>query len=459
MKKQMLQELKDKEIFNQARSYAFEYIDGIEEMDVFPSSKTLQDLDNFDEPLPAHPTSAQALLQQLHTFGSPNTTAQTGGRYFGFVNGGAVPASLGVKWLADVWDQNGGLYFTSPINSKLEKVCENWLKDVFNLPKQTVAGFVSGTSMANLCGLAAARFQILKNLGWDVNEQGLNGAPKIRIVAHDQVHSSIKKNLSMLGFGYQNVEWIPSDNQGRMILEKLPKLDDSCMVLLQAGNANTGSFDHFDVICDIANTANAWVHIDGAFGLWAAACKSLKHLTKGMEKASSWAVDGHKTLNTPYDSGIIMCRYPEAMLSALQATGEYIVYSEQRDPMLYTPEMSKRSRAIELWATMKYLGKNGIDEMITGFYLRAKQLEEGLKSIGIEVVNEVVFNQVLVAGENDEQTRQILQYLQESGECWLGGSTWGGKAMIRVSICSWMTDEEDIQRMIGLFERAKKAAN
>ncbi|MFK7908409.1 MAG: aspartate aminotransferase family protein [Chitinophagales bacterium] len=459
MKKQMLQELKDKEIFNQARSYAFEYIDGIEEMDVFPSSKTLQDLDNFDELLPENPTSAQALLEQLHTFGSPNTTAQTGGRYFGFVNGGAVPASLGVKWLADVWDQNGGLYFTSPINSKLEKVCENWLKDVFNLPKETVAGFVSGTSMANLCGLAAARFQILKNLGWDVNEQGLNGAPKIRIVAHDQVHSSIKKTLSMLGFGYQNVEWIPSDNQGRMILEKLPKLDDSCMVLLQAGNANTGSFDHFDVICDIANTANAWVHIDGAFGLWAAACKSLKHLTKGMEKASSWAVDGHKTLNTPYDSGIIMCRYPEAMLSALQATGEYIVYSEQREPMLYTPEMSKRSRAIELWATMKYLGKSGIDEMITGFYFRAKQLEEGLKLIGIEVVNEVVFNQVLVAGENDEQTRQILQYLQESGECWLGGSTWAGRAMIRVSICSWMTDEEDIQRMIGLFERAKKASN
>ncbi len=334
IQEQMLEELKNKKIFEQARSYAYEYIDGIEEMNVFPSKSSLEDMNSFDQTLPKESVSAKKIIEQLHEFGSPATIAQTGGRYFGFVNGGAVPVSLGVKWLSDVWDQCGGLYLTSPINAKLETICEDWLKEIFNLPKETIAGFVSGTSMANLCGLSAARFHLLKNLDWDINENGLNGAPELRIIAHDQVHASVKKTLSMLGYGKKSIEWIPSDNQGKLILEELPKLDRSCLVLLQAGNANTGSFDNFDQVCDLANEVGAWVHIDGAFGLWAAASKSLSHLTKGMEKASSWAVDGHKTLNTPYDSGVILCKHPDALISSLQATGEYIIYSDQSDPLL-----------------------------------------------------------------------------------------------------------------------------
>ena len=455
LQRQMSEELKNKELFEQARSYAYDYIDGIEAMDVFPSQSNLENMKVFDEPLPEASVTAKDILDQLHKFGSPATIAQTGGRYFGFVNGGAIPVSLGVKWLSDVWDQCGGLYLTSPINAMLENVCERWLKEIFNLPKQTVAGFVSGTSMANLCGLSAARFRLLKNLGWDINENGLNGAPKLRIIAHDQVHASIKKTLAMLGYGRKNIEWIPSDNQGKLVLEELPELDESCLVLLQAGNANTGSFDDFDAVCDLANAAGAWVHIDGAFGLWAAASKSLSHLTKGMQKADSWAVDGHKTLNTPYDSGVILCKHPEALISALQATGEYIIYSEQRDPLLYTPELSKRSRAIELWATMKYLGSTGIDEMVTAFHTKAKQLEQGLKEIGFKIINDVVFNQVLVAADNDETTKQIITYVQQSGECWLGGTTWQGKAAIRISVCSWMTTENDIERTIALFKKAK----
>ncbi len=455
LQRQMSEELKNKELFEQARSYAYEYINGVEAMDVFPSQSNLENMKVFDEPLPQASVTAKDILDQLHAFGSPATIAQTGGRYFGFVNGGAIPVSLGVKWLSDVWDQCGGLYLTSPINAMLENVCERWLKEIFNLPKQTVAGFVSGTSMANLCGLSAARFRLLKNLGWDINENGLNGAPKLRIIAHDQVHASIKKTLAMLGYGRKNIEWIPSDNQGKLILEELPELDESCLILLQAGNANTGSFDDFDAVCDLANAAGAWVHIDGAFGLWAAASKSLSHLTKGMQKADSWAVDGHKTLNTPYDSGVILCKHPEALISALQATGEYIIYSDQRDPLLYTPELSKRSRAIELWATMKYLGSTGIDEMVTGFHTKAKQLEQGLKEIGFEIINDVVFNQVLVATDNDETTKQIITYVQQSGECWLGGTTWQGKAAIRISVCSWMTTEKDIERTIALFKKAK----
>jgi glutamate/tyrosine decarboxylase-like PLP-dependent enzyme len=455
LQKKMFGELKDKKIFDLARTYAFSYADNIDEMDVYPSDENLKNLAIFDESIPEDSASAENIISQLNKFGSPATTAQTGGRYFGFVNGGAIPVAVAAKWLADFWDQNGGLYATSPINSKLETICEKWLKEIFNLPEETVAGFVSGTSTANFCGIVAARFRLLKNLGWDVNEKGLNGAPPIRIVTHLQIHSAIKKALALAGFGKANIEWVEADDQGRMILEKMPPLDDRTLLILQAGNANTGSFDHFEKILAQANEANAWVHIDGAFGLWAQACESLKHLTKDMEKATSWSVDGHKTLNTPYDSGIIMCADSEALIAALQATGEYIIYSEQKDPMLCTPEMSKRSRAIELWATMKYLGKNGIDKMVTGFHLHAKQLEKGLRNNGFTIVNEVVFNQVLVSCGNSELTKSTLLKLQKSGEIWCGGSTWKGEAVIRVSVCSWATTEEDIERTIAIFSSSR----
>ncbi|NRB53298.1 MAG: aspartate aminotransferase family protein [Saprospiraceae bacterium] len=454
---QMSKELRDKQIFDKARNFAYDYIDGIDEMQVFPTKQSLENLKVFDEALPEQSGSALAVLGQLHQYGGPATIAQTGGRYFGFVNGGAVPASLGVKWLADVWDQCGGLYLTSPINAKLESVCEKWLREIFGLPQETVAGFVSGTSMANLCGLAAARYQLLKNQGWDINEKGLNGAPSIRILAHEQVHASVKKTLAMLGFGRANIEWIPADEQGRIVVEALPSLDNTCLLLLQAGNVNTGAYDDFDSVCERANTAGAWVHVDGAFGLWAAAVQELKYLTKGFEKADSWAVDGHKTLNTPYDSGIILCKHQNALISALQASGEYLVFSEQRDPLLYTPELSKRSRAIELWATLKYLGKTGVDEMILGFHQRAKQLEEGLADVGFEILNEVVFNQVLVRLQNDKQTSKVIQYVQQSGECWVGPSSWNGQVVIRISVCSWVTTEEDIRKTISIFQQASNA--
>lgn len=457
IQKQMFEELQSKETFEKARTYAYDYIDGIEKMKVFPSEESLKLLQNFEEKMPLNSSSALNILKQLNEFGSPNTTAQTGGRYFGFVDGGAVPVSLGVKWLSDVWDQCGGLYLISPINSKLEEICEAWLKDIFSLPDETVAGFVSGTTLANLCGIAAARFHILDKLGWNAPEQGLNGAPKIRIIAHDQTHASVKKILSILGLGTKTVEWIPTDNQGRIIVNKMPSLDATCIVLLQAGNVNTGAFDDFDAICDLANEAGAWTHIDGAFGLWAEACKNLKHHTNGMQKASSWAVDGHKTLNTPYDSGVILCKHPKAMISALHASGEYIKLTDHKEPFLFGPEMSKRSRAIEMWATLKYLGKSGIDEMVTTFHSRAKQLAKGLDEIGFEILNEVVFNQVLVSTDNEEKTRQVIKYIQNSGECWVGGSLWDNKAVIRVSICSWATTENDIERTIDIFKKAKTA--
>lgn len=409
--------------------------------------------------MPDSTGDALSILKQLHQFGSPATVSQIGGRYFGLVNGGVIPASLSVRWLADFWDQNTPLYVTSPIVSKLEEVSEKWLKQLFRLPEQTVAGFVSGTSMAIFCGLAAARYRILQKNNWDVNTKGLNGAPRIRVVAGKQAHGTVKKAIALLGLGIDNVEWVEVNEQGSIVPSSIPELDKNTLLILQAGNVNSGSFDPFDEICDKARKSKAWIHIDGAFGLWAGASKKLSHLTNGMELANSWSVDGHKTLNTPYDSGILLCDDKEALVNALQATGSYIVYSEHRDGMLYTPEMSRRARVVELWATMKYLGRQGIDELVYGLHERAVQFSKELKEKGFDILNDVVFNQVLVACETDELTKSIIPSIQQSGECWVGGAKWKKRDVIRISVCSWATTEEDVSRSVQAFCRAKKEVN
>ena len=451
-------EQQSKALFGQAQGYAFDYADDALQRNIFPTEQALKDLGQFAEDLPTATGDSAAILEQLHQYGSPATVAQTGGRYFGFVNGGILPVTLATKWLTDFWDQNTALQVMSPITSKLEEVCEQWLKELLDLPDSTVAGFVSGTSSAIFCGLAAARFRIYNNQHWDFNQQGHNGAPPIRIIAGRHTHGAVVKAIGLLGFGIDNIEWVDCDDQGRIIPGQMPALDNSCIILLQAGNVNSGAFDPFVEICDNANAADAWVHIDGAFGLWAAGTKRLKHLTPGMENAHSWSVDGHKTLNTPYDSGILLCRDKEALVSALQATGAYLTscYSESRDGMLYTPEMSRRARAIELWAALKYLGRDGVDELVVGMHQRAQQFADLLKSADFDILNDVVFNQVIVSPSEDDQiTQSILDSIQQSGECWVGGSIWNGKKVIRISVCSWVTSEEDINRSAQAFIKAR----
>ena len=460
LRENMHREQQLKNLFEQAKGYAYEYADAASERKVFPSQQALADLEQFVEDLPARSGDAAAILQQLHQYGSPATTAQTGGRYFGFVNGGILPVTLATKWLTDFWDQNSALNVMSPIASQLEEICETWLKQLFGLPDSTVAGFVSGTSSAILCGLAAARYRLLQNQGWDFNQQGHNGAPALRIIAGRHIHGAVTKAVALLGFGIDNIEWVEADDQGRILPDKLPQLDASCIILLQAGNVNSGAFDPFAAICDSANRAGAWVHIDGAFGLWAGGTVRLKHLTKGMEKAHSWSVDGHKTLNTPYDSGILLCRDKDALVSALQATGAYLTscYSENRDGMLYTPEMSRRARAVELWAALKYLGADGVDELVVELHERAVQFADELKAAGFEIRNDVVFNQVIVSpAANDIETDKILGAIQESGECWVGGSVWQGKKVIRISVCSWVTSTDDVSRSVQAFIAARDA--
>ena len=458
LRQKMQLEQEQKALFKQAQGYAFEYADKALQRNVFPSDQALKDLDQFVEQLPTTTGDPSAILKQLHQCGSPATVAQTGGRYFGFVNGGILPVTLATKWLTDFWDQNTALQVMSPITSKLEEVCEQWLIELLGLPETTVAGFVSGTSSAIFCGLAAARYRIYSNHHWDFNQQGHNGAPPIRIIAGRHTHGAVVKAIGLLGFGIDNIEWVDCDDQGRIIPEQMPTLDNSCIVLLQAGNVNSGAFDPFESICNNANAVDAWVHIDGAFGLWAAGTKRLKHLTPGMEKAHSWSVDGHKTLNTPYDSGILLCRDKVALVSALQATGAYLTScnSESRDGMLYTPEMSRRARAIELWAALKYLGRDGVDELVVCMHQRAQQFADLLKAADFDIHNDVVFNQVIVSPSEDDQiTQSILDSIQQSGECWVGGSIWNGKKVIRISVCSWVTSEEDINRSAQAFIKAR----
>ncbi|MEQ9441556.1 MAG: aminotransferase class V-fold PLP-dependent enzyme [Cyclobacteriaceae bacterium] len=455
LQERMFLEMRNKQLMDQAQQYAYQHLETVLDRNVYPTEEALSNLAIFEESLPDAATAPEKVIDQLYQHGSPATVATLGGRYFGFVTGSALPVGLAAKHLGTYWDQASALHVLSPICAKLEAVVEKWLIQLFHLPENTAAGFVSGSSTANLCALAAARYRILERQGWDINAQGLFNAPRIRIVTGKHAHSSILKAISILGFGQDHIEWVAVDDQGRIMPEDMPALDEKTILILQAGNVSSGAFDDFNTLCDAANKAGAWVHIDGAFGLWAEAVASLKHLTAGMGKASSWAVDGHKTLNTPYDCGIVLCADQAALAAALHMSGSYIIESKERDGMFYTPEMSRRSRIIELWAILKYLGKSGIDQMVYAMHERARQFAwEISRRDGFYVDNEVVFNQVLVRCDDDETTEQVLKNVQELRECWAGGAQWFGKRVIRVSVCSWATTAPDITRSVVSFEKA-----
>lgn len=445
----------DWQLYEQAKNYALDYMQTVLDRPVFPEAEAIKNLAVFREKLPDQPVDPYRVLEKLHQFGSPATVAQTGGRYFGFVNGGIVPTALAAKWLVDAWDQNAGLYVMSPVVSVLEEVCEKWLVDLLGLPQNTAVGFVSGTSTASLCGLVAGRDHLLRKNGWDVSSRGLFGAPEIRVVLGAGAHSTVYKALSILGLGKDRLIQVPTDEQGRMRADLLPELDSNTLLILQAGNVNSGAFDPFVEICSKARAADAWVHIDGAFGLWAAASPRLKHLTAGIELADSWSVDAHKTLNAPYDSGLILCRHRDALTQALHMTGSYIIYSENRDGMLYSPDMSRRARAVELWATLMALGRSGVAALIEELQQKAVYFADCLRQAGFCVLNEVCFNQVLVTSGDSQQTKELLKLIQASGECWCGGASWHGEDVIRISVCSYRTTRQDIDRSVRAFVAAR----
>lgn len=456
--KRLSAEQNSADIYRLALDFGLHYLESLQDQPAYPTAAALSGLAAFDEELPEQPTAAGGLLTQLHELGSPATVAQGGGRYFGFVNGGVLPAALAARLLADFWDQNAALDIMSPIAAKLEAICESWLVELFGLPASSAAGFVSGTSTATLCGLLAGRNTLLRRLGWDVSEKGVFGAPTLRAVMSDSAHATVRKALAVLGIGTQQIVTGPADEAGRFDPAKLPELDERSLLILQAGNVNSGAFDPFMPLCEAARAAGAWVHIDGAFGLWARACGSTAHLTAGIKAADSWSVDAHKTLNSPYDCGVVLCRDRGALVSALQASDAYIHFGEGRDGMLYSLEMSRRARSIELWAALKSLGRVGIDELVAQLCQRARQFAAELNEHGFNVLNDVVFNQVLVACDSSELTERTLELVQASGESWCGGSQWQGEPVIRISVCSWATTADDVSRSVAAFVAARERA-
>jgi glutamate/tyrosine decarboxylase-like PLP-dependent enzyme len=420
---------------------------------VNPKPDDIARLESLGGALPDGPTDPRAVLAMLDEVGSPATVSTTGGRYFGFVIGGAVPAALAANWLAGAWDQNGAFRVMSPVAAKLEEIVLAWMLDLLGLPPTCGGGFVTGTTMANFSCLAAARTALLQRAGWDVERDGLFGAPPINVVVGEEVHVSLLKALALLGVGRARVTSVPTDGQGRIRADALPRLDDRTLVCIQAGNVNSGAFDPAKEICARAGEAGAWVHVDGAFGLWAAVSPRYAHLLDGFSLADSWAIDCHKWLNVPYDSGTAIVRDPWHLRAAMALSAAYLQPSGGREPCQYTPEASRRARGIELWAALRSLGRSGLRELIDRNCRFAQVFAARLGDAGFGVLNEVVLNQVLVSFGAPEETRRVMAELQEEGTCWCGGTEWHGRTAMRISVSSWATTDDDVESSVAAILR------
>ena len=437
-----------------ATDAALDYAATIRNRRVAPDAHAVAGLLALRVPLADEPTDAEVVVRALHAHGSPATVASTGGRFFGLVVGATVPAALGARVLASAWDQVVFNDATSPAGYALERCAGEWVKDLIGLPSESHVSFVTGATMASFTCLAAARQQLLRRAGHDVSEHGLWTAPRIRVVASDEAHVTVIKALTLLGWGKADIERVPTDDQGRIIADRLPPLDDRTIVCVQAGNVNSGSFDPFEAICEQARRAGAWVHVDGAFGLWAAASPAYRHLTRGVSAADSWVLDGHKWLNTPYDCGMAIVRDPEPLFGAMSTQASYLKVGTLLAPKDMGPEFSRSTRGVEVWAALRSLGRRGVADLIDRCCARATQLADGLRAGGFTIANEVVLNQVVARIGTAEDHDRIVQRTRDSGECWLGPTIWRGQSAVRLSVSSWNTDADDVRRAVAAICRA-----
>jgi glutamate/tyrosine decarboxylase-like PLP-dependent enzyme len=436
-------------LLRDAADRAIRYLTELPERSVAPPADAVAALSALDVALPDQPTDPRSVLRLLDETASPATTAMAGQRFFGFVVGGSLPAALAANWLAGAWDQKSAFRSVAPATATLEEVSLRWLIDLFRLPEGTAAGFTTGATVANFTALAAARHALLTQAGWDVEADGLFGAPPIHVVVGDEVHPSLIKALGMLGLGRNRVVRVPVDEQGRMRAGEMPRLGGPTIVCAQAGNVNTGAVDPLAEICARARESAAWVHVDGAFGLWAAAVPSLRHLTAGVEMADSWATDAHKWLNVPYDSGLAFVRSADALRAAMSVSAEYLPPTGAlRSPSDYTPEMSRRARGVEIWAALMSLGRSGLVDLIERNCRQARRFATELSAAGHEILNDVVLNQVLVAFGDADVTDRIVGAVQADGTCWCGGTVWHGRPAMRVSVSSWATTDDEVSRSV-----------
>ncbi|HKS30598.1 MAG TPA: aminotransferase class V-fold PLP-dependent enzyme [Pyrinomonadaceae bacterium] len=448
-----------KALLQEAAERASRYQENLEARGVAPTREALNKLEHLREALPQKSTDPETVLSLLDDVGSTATVATAGGRFFGFVTGGSLPAALAANWLAGAWDQNAFSFISSPVAVTLEEIALGWLIDVLALPGESGGAFVTGATMANFTALAAARNAVLNRFGWDVEAEGLFNAPEVEVLVGAEAHPTLLKALGMLGLGRKRLTVVPVDEQGRMLAVALPALSKSrpAIVCIQAGNVNTGAFDEAEEICEAAREACAWVHVDGAFGLWAAASPKRAQLVKGFANADSWATDAHKWLNVPYDSGLAFVRHPERLKAAMSISASYLPEGEIREPMHYTPEASRRARGVEVWAALRSLGREGVADLIERNCGHASRFAEGFKGAGYQVLNDVTLNQVLVSFGDAETTRKVIEGIQEDGTCWCGGTVWQGRTAMRVSVSSWATTDVDVERSLEAILRIASA--
>ena len=403
--------------------------------------------------LPKTGLPAPEILARLDEIGGQGVVASAGPRYFGFVTGGVLPASLAVNWLAAAWDQNAFSEVGSPVGAAVEQVAMRWVLEVLDLPADAGTAFVTGATMANFTALAAARRTVLLAHGHDADRNGLGEAPAITVVVGEQAHATLFKALGLLGLGRDRVVRVPVDAEGRMRADSLPDIEGPAIVCTQAGNVNSGAFDPVGAICDAVRAGDVWVHVDGAFGLWARASSWRGPLAAGVERADSWATDAHKWLNVPYDSGLAIVRDAGALRGAMSVQADYLPDRTRRDPYEFTPEASRRMRGVEIWAAVASLGRDGIEELVERNCRQARRFATGLRDAGGEILNDVVLNQVLVAFGDDRVTGDVIRAVQREGTCWCGGTRWNGRAAMRISVSSWMTAAVDVERSLAAIVR------
>ena len=448
-----------RQLLTDAARRSARYLDDLQTRAVAPTPGAVAALSRLDVPLQSGPIDAADVIRELDDIGSPATMGIAGPRFFGFVMGGSVPAALASDFLTSAWEQNTGLYNITPVTARLEEIALKWLLDVLDLPRQCAGAFVTGTTVAHITSLAAARHAVLANAGWNVEADGLFGAPPITVIVSDEAHPTLLKALGVVGLGRKRVTRVPTDAHGRMRLDALPKrIEGPAIVCVQAGNVNTGSCDAVAEICDRAHERGAWVHVDGAFGLWARVAPTRANLVEGIDRADSWATDGHKWLNVPYDSGIAFTRDGEALRKAMAVTAEYLPSaSPNRNPSDYTPELSRRARGVAIWAAMRSLGRSGITEIVERNCRQARRFAEGLAAAGFEILADVALNQVLVSFGTTEQTQRAIAAIQADGTCWCGATVWQGRTAMRISVCSWATTDEDVEKSLDAMVRAARS--
>src|SRR5437868_6417407 len=434
------------------------YLSTISERPVAPTREAVAGLAQLDVQLQDRPIPPEEVVEELDRIAGPATLTISGPRFFGFVNGGSLPATVAVNWLSTAWDQHGTFAATSPASTAIERIAMRWIIDLLGLPAESAGAFVTGTTVAHITALAAARDWLLSARGWNIDEQGLFGAPPIDVIAGDEGHTTLFKALGVVGLGRSRVITVPVDAQGRMRADAFPAINKPSIVCLQAGNVNTGSFDPFDDIIDRVRAAAhpAWVHVDGAFGIWARVAPRRAHLVAGVERADSWATDGHKWLNVPYDCGMAIVRNGDALRKTMSFKADYLP-EEAANPSDYTPEGSRRPRGVDAWAALRTLGRSGLADLVERNCRLAKRFADAFVAAGYPVLNDVVLNQVLVSFGEPEHTRKVITAIQEDGTCWCGPTVWHGQTAMRVSVISWLTTEEDVDLSIETILRLARS--